>query len=271
MRLKYTFSSVIWRVIAAFTTVGGCGQVADDPVSATQPTGVTSHSFAVIELFTSEGCSSCPPADALLSGLLDRARRQKIPIFALAFHVDYWNHLGWVDRFSFPEASLRQKRYAAAFGSDDIYTPQMFVNGNAGFVGSDAKEMDKQLYTAMSRTELVDIALDSDAVVGGKFTLSYRVTGPATGDLLNIALVERNATTAVHLGKNAGRTLTHENVVRSFLSRSLASDQIGQIHLELPPDLEPRNVAVIAYVQNSTSMQIVGAGSLGFLDTHLPH
>src|SRR5262245_18067196 len=93
--------------------------------------------FALVELYTSEGCSSCPPADALLSKLVDAARRDGSRVFALAFHVDYWNRLGWRDPFSDPAFSERQSMYAKSF--EPRYTPQMVVNGVQSFVGSDER------------------------------------------------------------------------------------------------------------------------------------
>src|ERR1700761_4599853 len=89
----------------------------------------TSTACAVVELFTSEGCSSCPPADAALAEIVADARKSGAPIFPLAFHVDYWNNLGWTDRFSDPAYSRRQSDYARARKADDLYTPQMIVNG----------------------------------------------------------------------------------------------------------------------------------------------
>ena len=96
--------------------------------------------FAVVELFTSEGCSSCPPAEALLNQIHPRAAKSGQRIYTLAFHVDYWDRLGWKDPFSEAAYSQRQNSYANGFGEDRIYTPQMIVNGRGGFVGSDAGE-----------------------------------------------------------------------------------------------------------------------------------
>jgi hypothetical protein len=95
--------------------------------------------FAVVELFTSEGCSSCPPADRLLARIADEAAHSGQPVYALAFHVGYWDRLEWSDRFADPAFSRRQERYAAALGMPAVYTPEMIVNGRASFVGSDER------------------------------------------------------------------------------------------------------------------------------------
>src|SRR5438034_9672572 len=100
----------------------------------------------LVELFTSEGCSSCPPADELLAKLVAEQPVEKAQIIALAFHVDYWNKLGWPDRFSSPKFTQRQYDYATFFGGNRVYTPQMIVDGKAEFVGSDSKKAQAALH-----------------------------------------------------------------------------------------------------------------------------
>jgi len=93
--------------------------------------------FAIVELFTSEGCSSCPSADQLLIDLTHQAKKKNQRIFPLSFHIDYWNGLGWVDPFSLPKFTHRQRQYAKSAGTYEVYTPQMYVNGTNSFIGSD--------------------------------------------------------------------------------------------------------------------------------------
>src|SRR5258706_10393726 len=119
-------------VFLIFSTIACATEKPSKPaVPTTQPTGI-----AVIELFTSEGCSSCPPADALLAEILRDARGKNLAIYPLAFHVDYWDHLGWRDPYSDPAYSARQRGYSRTFHRDSIYTPQMIINGVSEFVGS---------------------------------------------------------------------------------------------------------------------------------------
>src|SRR5271167_1475342 len=106
---------------------------------------------AVVELFTSEGCSSCPPADAALAEMAANARKSGAPVFALAFHVDYWNYLGWTDRFSDAAYTRRQSDYARAFNTDQVYTPQMIVNGVDQFVGSDRDAAKRAIDAALAK------------------------------------------------------------------------------------------------------------------------
>lgn len=158
----------------------------------------------VVELFTSQGCSSCPPADAFLGELAQRPN-----VIALAFHVDYWDRLGWRDPFSDPEATERQKRYAQALGLRTIYTPQMVIDGAIDAVGSDRARVSAALRTPKSglplRLELqgqdltIAIGPGPDAEPAAVMAFAYR----------------RQARTAVARGENSGRTLLDYNVVRA--------------------------------------------------------
>ena len=109
-------------------------------------------SFAVVELFTSEGCSSCPPADKLLGEIVANARENKKSVFALAFHVDYWDYIGWKDPYAKKAFSERQQRYAQTFRSNRIYTPQMVVNGTEEFVGSNRAKARANIESALKKS-----------------------------------------------------------------------------------------------------------------------
>src|SRR6476620_3102500 len=115
-------------------------------------TSINKNGFAVVELFTSEGCSSCPPADAVLARLAADTRDRGLAVYPLAFHVDYWDRLGWRDPHSAKAYTDRQYAYAAALGAaGQVYTPQMVVNGTAAFAGSNAREADRQVAAALVR------------------------------------------------------------------------------------------------------------------------
>lgn len=163
----------------------------------------------VVELFTSQGCSSCPPADALLVELA----RDRPDVLALAFHVTYWNTLGWQDPFSFAGATDRQRRYAVTLGLDTIYTPQMVVDGRTDVVGSDRPAVWRALQQAASlrpTATSVSLARNGDAIdiaVGAG-------VGVGTVWLIGYDAIRR---TAVAHGENGGRTLTEANIVRSFV------------------------------------------------------
>ena len=199
------------------------------------PSSPGAEPFVVVELFTSEGCSSCPPADRLLGEIAEKAKKDGSRIFPMAFHVDYWNRLGWHDPFSDPAYSERQRQYARALGSPRrIYTPQMIVNGVEGFVGS-RKEQAYSAINAMLKDGETKIELVLEARIDGdgkRIEVSYRVEGAPEQAILNVALLEDGISNEIPRGENAGRRLSHERVVRGFKTASLEKAAEGT--LEFP-------------------------------------
>ena len=216
-----------------------------------------SSGIAVVELFTSQGCSSCPPADAHLSRLAELAQEKNLAIFPLSFHVDYWNDLGWDDPFSAPEYSRRQRRYAALQKSRRIYTPQMIVNGTTEFVGSDRKTGAKVIGASLKKPARVDVELTVRAAGENSLLVDYKAMGALKTDRINLAVVQTPDATNVHRGENSGRCLTHVNVVRAFRTLTLAEGD--NVSIQLPTGVSATDVSVIAYVQESDSLAIVGA------------
>ncbi len=247
----------ISSVIVAFCTV----------LIITRPTGISAQSFsfpahpagfALVELFTSEGCSSCPPADRVLEGIVQAARASDAPVYALSFHVDYWNHLGWRDPYSKKEFSDRQRRYGRVFGGESIYTPQMIVSGSEEFVGSHSERAERGIKTALACTAQTGITLRVNSTNKGKLHCAYTVTGAWQGAVLNIALVQDMQPISISGGENTGRKLAHTNVVRSFVSVPLANTQ-GELVVPYSDGVDVRRCGVIAYVQNGTTMKILSA------------
>jgi hypothetical protein len=232
--------------------VGNCSVLLAEeapPSSRPQP-------FAVVELFTSEGCSSCPPADKLLSELVADAQKTGKRIYPLAFHVDYWNYLGWTDAFSLPAFSQRQKRYADALHATQVYTPQMIVSGKEQFVGSDHVRAMRAIKVALENPATVDVTL---RIAPDPLTVRYEVTNTPKGAVLHIALVERHLESKVTRGENAGRALRHENVVRVFETVRLDETNTGKVILNIPSSTKLDNVSVIGFVQDPKTMLILGA------------
>lgn len=169
----------------------------------------------LVELFTSEGCSSCPPADSLL-GRLDREQPlRNAKIIVLSEHVDYWNNGGWQDRFSSAALTERQNEYGDFFKLNDVYTPQMVVNGAAQMNGSDGKAIATALEKAAD-SHPIPLQISSVQVRGKEVTFTLRNGMPATPSDVNVyaALVDPEDTTKVGAGENHGRTLQHTGVVR---------------------------------------------------------
>jgi hypothetical protein len=179
----------------------------------------------VVELFTSQGCSSCPPADAIVADLA-RSRPDLLP---LTFHVTYWNNLGWQDPFSFPAATDRQRRYVAASVSPDVYTPAMVVDGWLDVVGSDRAAVEAAL--ARAKAEATTAAPVAVARAGNALTITVGA-GTGAGRVLLLGY-DRQHQTHVGRGENGGRTLLEANIVRSM---GVAGTWTGQaLHLSVPP------------------------------------
>ena len=207
--------------------------------------------FAVVELFTSEGCSSCPAAEKVLSRLHDD---YKDACF-LEFHVDYWNYLGWKDEYSDKTYTKRQQDYAQNFGLSSTYTPQAVINGSKEMVGSDNNRL--QSLVQQSLKQKPPVKLEIKAVSTGKsLTVSYSTD--ATDGLLNIALVQLHAETNVKDGENSGRNLKHTNVVRVFKTIRLEKGQ-SNIIIELPGGLSKNDCHIIGYIQNKGDDRIIAA------------
>ena len=227
----------------------------------------------VIELFTSEGCSSCPPADALLARLEREQPVEGAEVVALAQHVDYWNDLGWADPFSSHEASERQGEYAAVFGNDGVYTPQMIVDGRTEFPGGESGKAFETIAQAArepkAEVSLARAAEQADA--GDALRLSVRVmrlpklTDGDAADVL-LAVTESDLSSDVARGENAGRRLTHVCVVRALT-------KIGYVSAATPPfEADPvvaldknwrrEGLRAVVFLQEHTSRRVVGAASL---------
>jgi hypothetical protein len=213
---------------------------------------------AVVELYTSEGCSSCPPAERILSDLAAEARTSHKPIYALELHVDYWNSLGWRDPFSAATYSERQRAYGEALGEEQVYTPQMIVNGTNAFVGSNRTRADAAIVAGLAKDSRVAIEVASRRH-GDTLWIDYRTSSAPTGAVLVVAWVALREVVRVPRGENAGRTLVHANVVRGLRVEPLDPSGRGVLELRRPSS-EPGEV--IAFVQDPHSLEILGAASV---------
>jgi hypothetical protein len=225
-----------------------------------QMTGVTVPKsdvapFALVELFTSEGCSSCPPADALLARLDAESRAAHTNVYPLSFHVDYWNGLGWSDPFSDAAFSDRQGGYAQALGGG-TFTPNMVVNGAESFVGSDEARARRAVATALSIVPSASLSIDA-SVHGGEVDVRAHSAGAPAGAKLYLALVQASATSSATRGENAGRVLHHVDVVRALTSVAASPD--GEARVPLPSALARDGAAVVAWIQDPSTMQVAAA------------
>lgn len=214
--------------------------------------------IAVIELFTSQGCSSCPAADKLLTQTISEAKKDGRKIFALSFHVDYWNRLGWADPFSAKEYSQRQGAYVTQLKLSSVYTPQMVVNGSKEFVGSDEHDLKDALNKSLNAMPVAAFKVLSASVQNNTAPkVKFLLDGMYAGCNINFALVSLSETTAIKRGENGGLTLTNENVVRQFISIPAIAE--GEINFKASPVPAGNNMAIIAYIQQTNTLKIIGA------------
>ena len=200
----------------------------------------------VVELFTSQGCSSCPPADRLLGELAERR-----DIVALAFHVDYWDYIGWKDAFAAPEMTARQKAYARAFGRRGVYTPQAVIDGATHEVGSDRLALE-QAIGAARRHEAVEMRFRGNVLVVG----AGRAPGAAT---LWLACWDRQHEVAVGAGENAGRHLAYHHVVRHLARLGSWDGAAGEWPVDLAAERAAGRDGCAALLQAGEVGPILGA------------
>ncbi len=201
----------------------------------------------VIELYTSQGCSSCPPADALLADMADQDG-----VIALALHVDYWDYIGWKDTFADPAYTHRQKSYARAAGEKMVYTPQMVINGTDKIVGVDAAGL-AQLLKSAGEGQVTDLQI---VRAGSGLSVSVSTTAPLTGGaIIHLVRFIPMAAVTIERGENAGRTIDYANVVTSWQE---VGNWDGRAALKLTLDL-PGALPAAVLVQEPGPGRILAA------------
>ena len=232
--------------------------------------GLAPAQTVVVELFTSEGCSSCPPADRVLLALeTSRGPRSVVPagveIIALGEHVDYWDQLGWKDRFSSPLFSARQQDYGKAFRLESVYTPQMVVNGQKEVLGSDSRAVRDAIGKAAKEPH-AEVAISMTSAETVSFRVSKLPPESREADIL-LAVTENGLVTPVYGGENSGHELRHAAVVRSIsslgrLDPKRPGEYSAVAQLNLRPDWNRSNLKLVVFVQDRTTRRILGAASI---------
>lgn len=216
---------------------------------------ITAEAPVVVELFTSQGCSSCPPADAYLG---DLAKRRDV--LALALHVDYWDYIGWKDRFASPVTTQRQRAYAHALRQRMVYTPQMVVDGAQEAVGSNRSEVEALIAAARSRPKLpISFSRDSTG-------LDWVEVGdgpkPESGSAtVYIALYDGRQETRIDRGENAGATLTEFNVVRELKPIGRWTGERVRLPIEIE-ETDENYEACAVIVQEGDAGPVLGAAAM---------
>lgn len=242
--------SILILLLPVFVLVFCSGSVSVDKENKLMS---SAKNIVVLELFTSQGCSSCPPADRLLGSYANRE-----DVAALSFHVDYWNKLGWKDPFSDHAFSERQENYASSIDAGSVYTPQLIINGEKEMVGSDADKIArtvKQLQQPSSSQIIIDeIKTDKNQV-----SVTYSVKGKFNKSVVNIALVQNKLTTSIKAGENNGVTLTNYNVVRSFKTIDSFSAEKNTSSINIADGINKKEFSVILFLQDVASNKIYAA------------
>jgi hypothetical protein len=220
----------------------------------------------LVELFTSEGCSSCPPADRFLQ-TLDGQPVQGAEMIVLSEHVDYWNHIGWKDPYSTSLYSQRQSAYANRFGLGSVYTPQMVVDGTSEFVGSNSGLADKAFRKALSVPKL-PVHLSSVSADGSNTLHAHLETGALDASFgsreadVYVVVALNRAESQVSAGENAGHRLAHVSVVKSLTKvGALKQGQVlaQDVQLKLERGSDSRRLRLIAFVQEPRQGRVLGA------------
>ncbi len=213
------------------------------------------NGFVVLELFTSQGCSSCPPADAVLG---EYATKNNSNIIPLAFHVDYWNRLGWNDPFSKSEFTERQSNYASQLNAQGNYTPQIVINGKHELVGSNRQEIANFVTKELAIKPNYQVTIKNAAVTNNQLNIDFEAdTNPNT--VVNLALVKKKEFTSIKRGENSGLKQTSYNIVFDFKTINKYTKTNNKSSFQFNSDKVPSDFLVVAYLQNSKTGAIIGA------------
>ena len=239
------------KILTATLLIINCTAFAQNSVSKQPDTNqkTSRNGKAVLELFTSEGCSSCPAADKLAIKLKEAYQENLI---VLEFHVDYWDKLGWKDPYSNANYTQRQIKYGEKFHLESIYTPQAVINGIYEAVGSDETTLKKYIDRAIELTKdnLLEMSVSDQGQ--NKITIKWKFNGP-TDTQINIALVQKQSVINVKAGENRGRILPHTNIVREFLTvNSSMANKL--IQFTIPDKLSKSDIQVIGYVEQNNKI-----------------
>lgn len=212
-----------------------------------------SNKFAIVELFTSEGCSSCPPADQLMEKLQKETKDKNI--YCLAYHVDYWDRLGWKDPFSANEFTIRQQEYQNWLHLYVMYTPQFIINGTTEFAGYNEENLSRKISNALETKQNSVLKLTFNTLDKDSLTIKFKTNLLEKNTSLFVAIVQKEAISKVERGENKGNTLHHVQIVRQLKSFILTAKE-GNWSLVKPENFNTKDFEVIGFIQNTTTGKI---------------
>lgn len=263
MKLKFVFLFLLGVSACGFQLVESRQLKENPPAQILNP---NSKQTVLVELFTSEGCSSCPPADRALAFLQKEQPNSAAEIITLAFHVDYWNNLGWKDEFSSPLFTQRQQFYARKFRLDSAYTPQMVIDGSYEFIGSNLGKAQKSI------SEVAKLAKAKIKLEKNEADLKVKISDipPNNEATVYLAIAEDNLVSDVKRGENSGNKLEHISVVRELkilgkLAPNSQSFEIEQL-IKLDERWKKENLKLVVFIQENKNRQILGSQFLPILN-----
>jgi hypothetical protein len=278
MKILFCATALLLALIAGVGLIDHYGQGQSRPSQAAldqKPMTDRGTRPVIVELFTSEGCSSCPPADSLLSRLQESQPIPGVEIITLSEHVDYWNHLGWKDPYSSSQFTARQQHYADIFRGEDPYTPQMMVDGQKGFVGSNESEARKAIAQEVEAPSAnVTLSLDSGSSKTDSNHIAFlvrvdNVASTKSGGPLEVllAITESGLRSSVKRGENSGRTLLHTSVVRKLMPVGTVNPKSGESFtaqpiVQISNSWKRDQLTAVAFVQAKSNLRILGAADL---------
>jgi len=261
---------VILIFCAAFVLPANAQSQPPAPSQAPAPAANSTAKPVLVELFTSEGCSDCPPAEAI-AVKMEKQPLSGIDLIVLEEHVDYWNHDGWVDPYSSVEWTARQREYVSKVGGNSPYSPEMVVDGETQFVGSNGRAAQQAIEKAASQPE-TNITI-SEASADPKDSADFKITaGKLAGDAsahdveVWIAVTEDGLHSSVSAGENAGHTLYHSAVLRYLHKVGAAQSSgdaafTGDAHVKLSSKWNRQNLNVVVFLQDKKTLKVLGVAS----------
>lgn len=223
-------------------------------VEVNRPSAKSDSGAVLLEFFTSQGCSSCPPADEI-AGIY--AVRNDPHIIPIVFHVDYWNRLGWIDPFSNGSFSERQSDYSENFSLGSVYTPQLVMNGREQLVGSDHQKIKEGIGRMLRQPMYGEIKITGIEASGGNVQVTYTVDRWLPGSTINAALVQKKSATYIKAGENRGMKLDNFNIVRDLKSKPVDGNS-GKLRLDKPVGYTGEDYIVVLFLQEKRTGPIEG-------------
>jgi hypothetical protein len=216
----------------------------------------------LVELFTSEGCSSCPPADKALAFLQEQQPIANAEVIALGFHVDYWDYIGWKDIYAKREFTRRQENYAEAFRLSSNYTPQMVVDGSLEFVGNNSKKANNAIASSI-QNQKGNVELTR---TGDKLSIKITAVPKHSDSTVFLTIAEDNLSSDVKRGENSGSKLIHQAVVRELSAiGSITSEQTSanfETSVNLKSDWKKQDVKFVVFIQENESKKVLGVNQI---------